>query len=263
MGIAPGGAWVTERGTLVPNWTPNHNPETDVRMDGKPLGFKVKDMLPERRWAVDEFGHVLDLRDFKDQYQRWFASHSKKEDPILVAVPDRLEFVSGTYDRDNRPAFINFDPGDPGVVKPSEKYDHKGEIFVSTKEDAQQSETRGALKVLAALKKAGKLTAEEYAERVLLLTAEDEAPVAAPEQPLHDPVEADAVAAEVTVEGVAEALSGDILTPREREVIEFVGRRGTITQEMAEKAGEHLSMQPQTVRAVASKARNKLFQAGR
>lgn len=259
MGTAPNGAWVTERGTVVPSWTPPHNLDLEVKIDGRPLGFKVGQMLPERRWAVDEFGHCLPKAEFTGKYQQWFASHSKKEEPQLVSVPDRLEFISGTYDLDGKATTINFDPGDPGRVKPSEKYDHKGDL-ATVRAAAANAEKEGKRQAYRQMWKSGDIDAGRYAELLEALESKAEPEPAAATEAAPD-VETVTVDANALAEAIDDPLAV-LLTTREREVVEFVGKTGTITDEMAKRVAERLGVAPSSVRAMASKARQKLRDAG-
>ena len=239
-----GAGFVTERGAIVPRWTPEHDAESEVVMDGKPLGFRVKDMLPERRWAVDAGGNVLERHDFNEKFKLWWQSHSKKEDPF-VSIPDRREFVSGTYDMEGKGTVIGFDPGDPSKAVKSQKYTAEGEIYEKRRaDDAGVAEQRGALRVLTALFKAGKISAEDYAERVMALDPAGSEPAAdAEEEP----------AAEAEVGGEAATLA-----PREREVLELVGRTGPISMDRCRAIGEKIGMKAASVRAMAYKARAKV-----
>lgn len=76
------------RAEYVPPWyVPHKNLGTLVTQDGQPVGsgFTVGEMLPERRWAVQENGELLGQLQFGELYAK------KLEQWFLYASPEALE----------------------------------------------------------------------------------------------------------------------------------------------------------------------------
>lgn len=82
-----------------------------VTLEGEPLGFTVGEMMPTRRWAVDNEGRVMGGFEFEATYKRWhqnlvapngqiisITAANKYSDANLEPVPTARDFVSKTRD---------------------------------------------------------------------------------------------------------------------------------------------------------------------
>ena len=71
-----------------------------MSFDSKPLGFKVSQVLPERRWAIRETGDIMDQRSFEDDYLRYMTGFGLPSfvDPKFEPVPCVERFVAKTLD---------------------------------------------------------------------------------------------------------------------------------------------------------------------
>ncbi len=133
---------IPERSTYIPHWTPNHpDLDVDVSQDGEPLGFKLRQVLPERRWAVKTNGELIDPRDYRDQYVKWIArecvgsgqivsiaSHNRHFNPELVGIPPLREFVDCKIDGSGKRVPINYNPDHVSAPKPKPMFTHEGEL---------------------------------------------------------------------------------------------------------------------------------------
>ena len=101
---------LTARGTFVPPWyRPHLDPHLAVlREDGTPLGFRIREVAPERRWAIADDGRVMNKHDFRDRLQEWYEGQWKWRSPpqppldvSLGAFPTPEGFVSKGVDPRN------------------------------------------------------------------------------------------------------------------------------------------------------------------
>ena len=101
---------LTARGTFVPPWyKPHLDPHLAVlREDGGPLGFRIAEVAPERRWAISDDGRVMNKHDFRDRLQEWYEGQWKWKNPpqppldvSLGAFPTPEGFVSKGVDPRN------------------------------------------------------------------------------------------------------------------------------------------------------------------
>lgn len=72
-----------------------------VTKDGKPIapGFVLAEVAPERWYAVQESGEVMEQRDFEQHHERAFLEHylirdREPEDPSVRHIPNVVDFVS-------------------------------------------------------------------------------------------------------------------------------------------------------------------------
>lgn len=143
---------VPERGTYIPRWyTPHGDPSRQVldENDGD-LGFTVGQVLPERRWAIAEDGHLLPQHQFEQRFKQWcervlapngaiieIKRFNKYFNVDLETVPGVDEFVDAKPDASMpstkpehiRYVAINYDPMDAenGRRKIRPIYSHTGE----------------------------------------------------------------------------------------------------------------------------------------
>jgi hypothetical protein len=68
---------VPARGSYIPAWSADYRAVLDqpVLHHGRPLGYRVRDVLPERRWAIQPVANdggcqLLEQRDFEDLYKQ-------------------------------------------------------------------------------------------------------------------------------------------------------------------------------------------------
>lgn len=122
---------MTPRGMFVPPWyRPHENLDVDViGTRGQRLGFKVGDVVPERRWAIGPDGRCMDPADFapklldwrKGQFE-WRFPPKPVPDLTLEAVPTVEGFVARGPDPANDRRLIDLSPLQPRValLRPNE-----------------------------------------------------------------------------------------------------------------------------------------------
>lgn len=197
------------RDAYVPEWSPRFSDadlDADVKQNGQPLGFKLRDVLPERRWAVTEGGELMSQRDFEDQYLRFaervvyqgriisVRSQNPYYDPKLGHIPRVEAFVNVAHDYLGREIRIGFDPNKP----PEKKAANAAPQPAPT---ATPQVLRVQLETLASLKESGVLSDEQFSAEVSrLLTVPAPQPPAGPPpgfalvEPAHTEPEAAAAA---------------------------------------------------------------------
>lgn len=172
--------------------------ETPVTQDGKKLGFKIGQMLPERWWTVNvETGELISQRDFESLWEKYVSYHvpvgsrevvsirraNEYFDEKLAPVPRVEIYASRALDWQGKEISIGFDPDAKADVREEEikVYDSNGEE-VRPGLFQRPSDVVARLGILNDLKARGRLTESEYVEEVAQLTATPTAS-AAPEIP--------------------------------------------------------------------------------
>lgn len=195
------------RDAYIPAFSPSWKDEhmgIDITQNGKPLGFTLGQMLPERRWCVQETGELMDQRDFESLYQQ-FASYTVVGgklvnvpaangyfDVKLIPVPRIERFACAQFDYDGREVKIGFDPNKPPAKSeaPVVLRDHRGyEVAPQNPNDTKVAR----LTVLADLKNKGLISDEALASEMgsILLEPQPAAAPAVPEGFAPAPVEAE------------------------------------------------------------------------
>jgi hypothetical protein len=195
---------IPERETYVPAFGAKHRDESlAVRgRNGKPLGFTVGDVLPERRFAIGENGQCLHERDFDALYLDWasrvcvpsgqivaVASVNKYFDPKLEPIPNPEEFVNARV-VNGKIIPITFDETRVEMPRGYEdrRYGADGEIFAAAKARASLAD-RTALAKIEALRDLladGTITETQFATKVAAMVGGAASPaevVAATEKP--------------------------------------------------------------------------------
>jgi len=95
----------TPRGTIVPSfYEPHRNLNHNVTLNGVPIGFKISDVAPERRWAIGVDGDVIDQGTFERYYEKILSVGSVG--PIdSCHIPAVDDYVSKCVDPDNETRF--------------------------------------------------------------------------------------------------------------------------------------------------------------
>ena len=191
---------IPSRGTYVAAWCPwLDNPEADLDRDvkhrGEPMGFKVRDVLPERRFAIRLSGETLPDEKFEEWMRRWQAPLLPEgSDPDKEPLPRVERFVKRTLDPTAEPSTgrtmeIGFDPlRGRDTVQSQRKYDQEGriseryleELRGDRKDEKTALEQKAKTQILTDLLHAGELTPEQYAEKMQALVLGGEK---APETP--------------------------------------------------------------------------------
>ena len=191
--------YIPERGTYVPSWCPWDTQKwpthVDVAQDKIMLGYKVSDVLPERRWAIQENGDMLDQRAFEDQYKKYLAGFALPAtvDINAEAIPRVERYVGVKIDpiAAERLVEMDYDPFKKSPVVPEAKYNQDGEISVHyLKEQQEKTDKLVRMEQLSGLLKQGIVTQEQYLKLVdeLGLVKGPEKVEAAPEpQPEPEP----------------------------------------------------------------------------
>jgi hypothetical protein len=164
---------IPERGTYVPSWCPwLANKDADlnipVKHEGEPLGFTVAQVLPERRWAVQLDGELLDQREFAEEIQRWYIPMLPEGGEARYEPIPRVErFVSMTWEGPDRGYMeIGFDPDKAPPEKLKPQYNQEGEISRHVIEERNQAKEKQAkLEQLAELLAEGVITEAQFAEK--------------------------------------------------------------------------------------------------
>jgi hypothetical protein len=129
LGPRPGE--MTPRNVFVPPW---YRPHPDLEADvigtrGQRLGFKVGDVVPERRWAIGADGRVMSQADFEPKLLDWRKGNFEWRFPpkpvpdlTLEGVPSVDAFVSRGADPADERRLIDLSPRTPriGLLRPSE-----------------------------------------------------------------------------------------------------------------------------------------------
>jgi len=180
--FSPGAAaiLVKERGTIIPSWyvrNPHRDPNLVVKRGGLPLlgmdkePFTISQVAPERRWAVDEDGELMNQTDFdaakKKTIFEFYETLQANGHPDAryvgnvdrEPIPDVAYFVSWRIDPEDPTKLleIGFDPNKkPGDV-PKRYHTSDGDVIDASRMDVLcKSYHDPALR--------SKLTPEEIAE---------------------------------------------------------------------------------------------------
>ncbi len=189
---------IPERGTYIPSWCPWHAKGWDtnraVHLNSEPLGFKVSDVLPERRWAILETGDIMDQRSFEDDYLRYMTGFGLPSfvDPKFEPMPRAERFVAKTFDPvdPRRLMDIGFDPLKPAEQSLEAKHDQEGNVSRHYLEEQKAAQGKlSKIDLLNDLLAKGAITKEQFAEMVGGITTEaDELPRAAHKSNCVEPV---------------------------------------------------------------------------
>lgn len=137
----------------IPAWYEGHSEdvlEREVHHRGKSLGFKVKDVLPARRWAIDRHGDTLSDSEFEPLYKDWCwlqLSMEAQGNPITqdrgaFAVPRVDRFLDKEPDHDGTLKRIGQDE-QPEKFRVRQRYAHTGEtIEEHRRKEAEESARR-------------------------------------------------------------------------------------------------------------------------
>lgn len=185
-----------EAGMYIPGWYREHsNTALPVTRDGMPLGFSVGQVLPERRWAIDELGELLPQHEFEAKYKQYQAYMCRESaiDHEKEYIPQAAKFVDRKLDYNDKGIPINFDPYKPAEVEAEAKHNQEGEVSPKWFADQREQEKKMArMEAYNDLLKLGKLTPEEYADLTSAILLEPEPK----EMPTQDPVETQELAQE-------------------------------------------------------------------
>ena len=177
----------------VPDWSPIFDEsalDREVKNRGIGLGFTVRQVLPERRWAIDpETGECMDQRDFEERYKLYISltvsggsvvsvqKNNRYFDPSVAPIPGVSGFVGAALDWQGKEIAIGFDPDKPATVKETEVkvYNHEGEE-VSNEAGLKPAAVSAKLETLTELLSDGTIDAEEFAKRTQALVKSKAAP---------------------------------------------------------------------------------------
>jgi hypothetical protein len=163
------------RGVYIPGWCywlKNRDADHGTQVlydDGSPRGFCVKDVLPERRWAVQPSGHVMDQDSFEKQYMMWLSGFPTEANfrPSDEAIPRADYWISKKLDHDGRLVNMEFDefaaPAEPLVAK----HNQEGEVSQKWVQEQQGNiEEKARIDTLRELHKAGVLSDEAFIDAI-------------------------------------------------------------------------------------------------
>lgn len=157
----------------IPAWAPEVPLELEVREDGKPAGFRVQDILPSRRWAIDpQSGEVISQDRFDRLYKEWISRRCLPDgqivhiarvnqyfNPELESVPNVRHWIRQIPDGAGRLKAVDYDPNAKSDEGTRYFYDHTGEHRVSEK----QADVLQKLERLEKMR--GLLSDEEFGEK--------------------------------------------------------------------------------------------------
>lgn len=168
----------------VPAWYAGHSEEVldrEVHHEGNPLGFKVRDVLPARRWAIDPHGDTLSQHEFEAKYKDWYflqlaiEAQGKPitEDRSIIPVPRVDRFIDKEPDHDGRLKRIGQDER-PNEFRARQRYAHTGQTMEDyEREKAAENSKRekererdSQARQLMQLHKDGVLDAETFAKQM-------------------------------------------------------------------------------------------------
>ena len=191
LGIPRENRWLgtPNKSHYIPGWyTPHSNLELEVKHLGLPQGFKIKQTLPFRRWALDEQGNTIDQNEFNDQYVRYVMGYKIAEtsDPRNEAIPNVLAFIRMKYDAVGSLVDINYN--DDGRVVKEEKYTEHGEIAPEfLLKNQEQSDKLSKLSVLNDLVRDGVLTPDQFQAKAAELLGSELESVSIGDEPVGAP----------------------------------------------------------------------------
>jgi len=171
LGLPRQHTYIPERGTYVPSWCPwdsKHWPtHVEVSYEKKMLGYKVSDVLPERRWAIQESGEMLDQREFEDQYKKYLSGFALPAtfDINAEAIPLVHRYVGVKLDPVSEGSLIamDYDPFKKKTAVSDAKYNQQGEVSVHyLKEQQEKSDKLVRMEQLSGLLKQSIISQETY-----------------------------------------------------------------------------------------------------
>ena len=185
---------------IVPSWD-KHDAKSMERpvsdSEGRVMDFWVKDVLPERRWAVvPETGKVMEQREFEDRYKQYLIGFGNLSDGDVICepIPAADRFVNarrdhrghiipisyfnrrtGKYEAYN-PDDVTYQPLDNG-----ERYDPTRDRFFNVNEEKTKAQAAKMEKVemLRGMFEDGSIDEATFALKVAELTAPEPAQEAA------------------------------------------------------------------------------------
>jgi hypothetical protein len=236
------------------------NLNTPVIHNGKPLGFTVADMLPERRWAVDEHGKTLGKLEFEAMFRQFWLSgrvsgkRVQNEEPSLIPIPSILDFVSQTRTEDGRLQPIGWLPE---YDSPMEIADKRTAGNLTPEEAARREATDSRsvqIDLIMRMAKDGTLTAEQAIAQMSKLMGPSEPAVDA--EPAEE-AQASAGEESITADAVDSSLRAMSLSPREAQVYERIDRSQPIKPQVEALAAE-LGLKPAGVATYYYSAKKKM-----
>lgn len=172
-----------EDGTYIPAWYKDHvNKEVQVLDNGVPMGFTISQVLPERRWAIQEDGSLLEQHIFEKQFIQWISLHHAGDnlaDPSKEYIPSAAKFVNRRLDFNGKGVEILFDENKPAEEEIKPIYTQQGDL------STEASKKLAKLQVLQEMQEEGNLTSEEYAAKTALLLKEEEVHEFATQDPVE------------------------------------------------------------------------------
>ena len=166
---------IPERGVYIPGWCywlKNRDADHGTPVlfdDGAPRGFCVRDVLPERRWAVLPSGHVMDQDTFEKQYMMWLSGFptEKNFEVRLEAIPKADRWVSKKLDHAGRFVDIEFNEFAAPDVPLEAKHNTDGEVSAKWVAEQQANITENArIDTLRELHKKGVLSDADFIEAI-------------------------------------------------------------------------------------------------
>lgn len=169
------------RDAYIPEWSPVYDDlalSVPVKNNGVPMGFTLRDVLPERRWAVQASGELMDQRDFEERYKQYIErtvvdgrlvsirSKNARFDAGVAPIPRVDRFVNTAHDFMGREIRIGFNP---------EKAPEKKDIVPIAAAPSSPA-LRVQIAQLSELKERGILSDEQFSAEVSRLVTEPVAP---------------------------------------------------------------------------------------
>jgi len=168
--------WLGEKGKslYIPSWYKSHKQNFNVTQDKKPLGFKIKDVMPHRRWAIRGDGELLDQRDFEPLYERYISEIAARGvDPKVQHIPRVERFVNAMRDPRDGPGLvaIGFDPDKPAPEEDNGmRYDPLKDVIFSIKEDADRTSRAEKIETLFRMRQTRDITEETFEKEMRALS---------------------------------------------------------------------------------------------
>ena len=163
----------------IPAWyKPHSDLSRHVTQNGESVGFRIGQVLPERRWAIQENGELLEQGDFERQYIRYIQirhAGDKIVDPSKEAIPGALKFVDREVDEiTGRGKKIGFNPNKPAEKVIEAKHNQDGEVSEHwLRENKMQGEKLARLQALRELVEDGTITPQQYSDKTKALLMEE------------------------------------------------------------------------------------------
>jgi len=187
--------YIPERGTYVPSWCPwdsQHLPtHVEVSCEKKMVGYKVSDVLPERRWAIQESGEMLEQREFEDRYKKYLSGFALPAtfDINAEAIPLVHRYVGVKLDpvSEGRLIAMDYDPFKKKTAVSDAKYNQQGEVSTHyLKEQQEKTDKLVRMEQLSGLLKQGIVTQKQYLKLVDEMDPVEPEPVVASNQPVSE-----------------------------------------------------------------------------